>query len=75
MVHKYISVALDRGAKLIIVSKEVEIVDLEVTYVLVKDLRQHLGVISSNFYNWPQNKLEIIGITGYQWKKQLSLIF
>lgn len=26
--------------------------------------KKKLGVLASNFYNWPQKKLKIIGITG-----------
>lgn len=61
--HKFIDMAVEKGAAAIIGSKEIEI-EHPVTYVVVEDLRQKLGIIASNFYNWPQKKLEIIGITG-----------
>ncbi|WP_300342908.1 UDP-N-acetylmuramoyl-L-alanyl-D-glutamate--2,6-diaminopimelate ligase [Fusobacterium sp.] len=61
--HKYIKQAVENGAKAVIVSKEVEL-EFPIDYILVKDLRKNLGIIASNFYNYPQNRLKIIGITG-----------
>lgn len=61
--HKYIKNAVENGAKAILVSKKVPL-DFPVEYILVKDLRKNLGKIASNFYNYPQKKLKIIGITG-----------
>lgn len=61
--HNYIEQAVKNGAKCILVSKKVETV-FPVKYIWIKDLRRKLGVLASNFYNWPQKKLKIIGITG-----------
>ena len=35
-----------------------------VSYVLIEEIRHKLGYIASNFYEWPQRKLKIIGVTG-----------
>ncbi|WP_320047149.1 UDP-N-acetylmuramoyl-L-alanyl-D-glutamate--2,6-diaminopimelate ligase [uncultured Ilyobacter sp.] len=61
--HKFIDMVVKNGASAVIGSKEIE-VNHDITYIVVKDLRQKLGVIASNFYKWPQKKLEIVGITG-----------
>ena len=61
--HNYIEQAVKNGAECILVSKRVETV-FPVKYILIKDLRKKLGTIASNFYNWPQKQLKIIGITG-----------
>lgn len=61
--HDFIEQAVNKGAKCILVSKHIE-TKFPVEYILVKNLRRNLGVIASNFYNWPQKKLKIIGITG-----------
>lgn len=61
--HNYIEQAVKNGATCILVSKEVE-TKFSVEYILVEDLRRNLGVIASNFYDWPQKKLKIVGITG-----------
>ena len=72
--HDYIKSALEKGAKLVIVSKIVEIEDSEVTYVLVENLRKHLGTIASNFYGWPQEDLKVIGVTGTNGKTTSTYI-
>ncbi|MGF6906929.1 UDP-N-acetylmuramoyl-L-alanyl-D-glutamate--2,6-diaminopimelate ligase [Fusobacterium sp. PH5-44] len=61
--HNYIKNAYENGAKCIIVSKKVDL-EFPITYILVENLRKKLAIISSNFYQWPQNKLKIIGFTG-----------
>lgn len=61
--HNYIDKAVENGATCIITSKEVEIKH-NVSYVLVENLRSNLGFIASNFYEWPQRKLIVVGVTG-----------
>lgn len=61
--HSFIDAAVEKGATCIVVSKEVELKH-NVSYVLIEDLRQKLGYIVSNYFNWPQKKLKIIGVTG-----------
>ena len=61
--HDYIDSAVKNGATCIIVSKEVEMKH-NVSYVLIEEIRHKLGYIASNFYEWPQRKLKIIGVTG-----------
>lgn len=61
--HKFIDSAVEKGATCIVVSKEVELKH-NVSYVLVENLRHKLGYIASNYFDWPQKKLKIIGVTG-----------
>lgn len=62
--HNFIEKAIELGAKMIIVSKNVEIADKNISYIKVEDTRKVLGTIASNFYDWPQNSLKILGVTG-----------
>ena len=71
--HDYIEKAIERGAKLIIASRKVEVPE-EIGLVIVEDLRQHLGVIASNFYEWPQKQLKVVGITGTNGKTTSTYI-
>ena len=61
--HRYIDKALENGAAAVIVSEAVDLKG-DVSYFLVEDLRNKLGVIASNFYESPEKKLKIIGVTG-----------
>ena len=72
--HDYIEKAISLGARCILISKDVEILNKEVTYILVEDLRLHLGIITSNFYNWPQKNLKVIGVTGTNGKTTITYI-
>ena len=55
------------GAKVLIVSKEVEVPE-EVTVVKVADTRYALSLISAAYFDYPANTLKIIGITGTKGK-------
>jgi UDP-N-acetylmuramoyl-L-alanyl-D-glutamate--2,6-diaminopimelate ligase len=73
--HNYIEKAVSDGAKMIIAEKkDIAVTDKDVTYVFVENLRKHLGIIASNFFGWPQNRLKIIGITGTNGKTTSSYI-
>ncbi len=72
--HDFIPKAIELGAKMIVVSKEVTILDKEVTYVLVEDTRKVMGLIAANYYGHPEKKVKIIGITGTNGKTTTTYI-
>ena len=76
--HDFIQMAIDNGAGMIIVEKEIYPEYYRnyrnVTFVFVKDVRKHLGIIASNYFDYPQNNLKIIGITGTNGKTTSSYI-
>lgn len=71
--HSFIDTAIEKGAKLIFVSKNVEC-KAEVGYVLVNNLRKHLGHLASNFYGWPQKNIKILGVTGTNGKTTITYL-
>lgn len=71
--HNFIESAINLGAKCILVSKKVDM-QKGITYILVDDLFRNMGIIASNFYGWPQNRLKIIGITGTNGKTTTTYI-
>ncbi len=72
--HNYIEQAIKNGAKLIIASKTTEVKLNNIGYVLVENLRQNLGKIASNYYEWPQKELNLIGVTGTNGKTTSTYI-
>ncbi len=59
--HNYVADALKNGAIAIITEKELKVA---VPQIIVKDTRIAYSIILANFYDNPQNKLKIIGVTG-----------
>lgn len=70
--HKYIKDAIKRKAAAIVVSRNIKI--KEVPVIKVKNTNQALIEICKKFYDDPESKLEIIGITGTDGKTTTSII-
>ncbi|MDD3225538.1 MAG: UDP-N-acetylmuramoyl-L-alanyl-D-glutamate--2,6-diaminopimelate ligase [Clostridium sp.] len=61
--HNYVQNAVKSGAKVIVCSRDLKDMP-KVTVVKVKDSRKTLAKASTNFYDHPEKKLNMIGITG-----------
>lgn len=62
--HNFINTAIDNGA-IAIVCEEFPIEKNEkITYVKVKDSSFALGLIASNYYDNPSQKIKLVGVTG-----------
>ena len=62
--HDYISTAEQNGACAIICESLPNKLSPNVTYVTVPDSSFALGLVASNYYDNPSDKLKLIGITG-----------
>ena len=71
--HKFIPDAIRRGAKAIVVERDVE-VEEDVTVVKVKSSRKALAYMAAAYFNYPAKKMTIIGITGTCGKTSTSYI-
>lgn len=60
--HKYAADAVDRGAVAIIAERDMS--ELGVTCVICDNTRNALAMISATFYDHPERKFKLIGITG-----------
>ncbi|WP_185867364.1 UDP-N-acetylmuramoyl-L-alanyl-D-glutamate--2,6-diaminopimelate ligase [Blattabacterium cuenoti] len=72
--HKFIIDAIQKGASTIICEKNPFYIHKHITYVLVPDSMEALGIISSNFYDHPTKKIKLIGITGTNGKTSVATI-
>ena len=59
--HNYINNAIEKGANVIFVSKDVDIKE-NITVIKLKNTRESLSYLSSNLFGNPKDKLKIIGI-------------
>ncbi|UCH14816.1 MAG: UDP-N-acetylmuramoyl-L-alanyl-D-glutamate--2,6-diaminopimelate ligase [Bacteroidales bacterium] len=62
--HKFITAAIDKGARVIVCEVMPEKPDEKITYIKVKNPARALGFLASNFYENPSEKIQLIGITG-----------
>ena len=65
--HDYIQSAIEKGARVIVISKDVEIGE-DVTVIKIKDARRMLSLIAINYYDDPSKDLTTIAITGTKGK-------
>jgi UDP-N-acetylmuramyl-tripeptide synthetase len=72
--HEFIPDAIHKGANTIICEKIPFFIHKHITYVLVRDSMDALGIISSNFYDHPTKKIKLIGITGTNGKTSIANI-
>ncbi|MEN8137512.1 MAG: UDP-N-acetylmuramoyl-L-alanyl-D-glutamate--2,6-diaminopimelate ligase [Bacteroidota bacterium] len=70
--HKYISKAIELGAKAIVYQNNVDVDNDSVAWVKVGDSKEALGVIASNFYDNPSSKLKLVGVTGTNGKTTIA---
>lgn len=62
--HDYIEQAVRNGCVAIICENLPVSLNTDVTYVLVKNTAEALGIIAANFYDNPSEQIKIIGVTG-----------
>ena len=69
--HDFIDEAIKNGAKAVVVQKPVS---CSVPTILVENTNKELPLLASRFYDKPETKLDIIGITGTNGKTTVATI-
>ncbi len=59
--HRFIPMAVEKGASAVLCERAPE---TEIPYVLVKNTRYALAIVSANFFGRPASKMCMIGVTG-----------
>jgi UDP-N-acetylmuramoyl-L-alanyl-D-glutamate--2,6-diaminopimelate ligase len=62
--HEYIATAIEKGASVIIGEKLPESLLPGVTYVQVANSAKALGIMASNFFDNPSEKIKVVAVTG-----------
>lgn len=70
--HSFIGEAISKGARAIVVSKDIDING--VTLIKVKDTRAALSSLSAAFFARPSEKLGLIGVTGTNGKTSVAYL-
>lgn len=61
--HRYIPMALEKGAAALLVEHAVEDVPQNITVIQTENNRQALATLSANFYDHPTQKMRVTGVT------------
>lgn len=62
--HAFLGKAVEAGAVAIICEKLPDTIDETVVYAVVKNSAQALGIVASNFFGNPSEKIKLTGVTG-----------
>lgn len=72
--HTYVEQAISKGAVAVICEEIPENRIEKATYVCVSDSSEALGVVASNFYDNPSEKLKLVGVTGTNGKTTIATL-
>jgi UDP-N-acetylmuramoyl-L-alanyl-D-glutamate--2,6-diaminopimelate ligase len=72
--HEFLDRAISSGAIAIVCEKLPEAISDKATYVTVKNSADSLGIIASNFYGNPSQKIKLIGVTGTNGKTTVATL-
>lgn len=72
--HQFISKAIDLGAVAVILEELPAITHNDVTYIVVENTQEALGIIAHNFYDRPTDHLKLIGVTGTNGKTTIATL-
>ncbi|MGN0243168.1 MAG: UDP-N-acetylmuramoyl-L-alanyl-D-glutamate--2,6-diaminopimelate ligase [Lachnospiraceae bacterium] len=70
--HDFIPMAVEKGAKTIVVEKEDIVVEGDITVLSVENARYALAVLSAAYFGYPARELVAIGLTGTKGKTTTS---
>ena len=62
--HKFIEQAVGQGALAVVCECLPDIMNPDVTYIVVEDSSAALGTIASNYYGNPTKQIKLVGVTG-----------
>ncbi|HCN85302.1 MAG TPA: UDP-N-acetylmuramoyl-L-alanyl-D-glutamate--2,6-diaminopimelate ligase [Sphingobacteriaceae bacterium] len=72
--HQYIAQVVEKGATAIICEDLPEETQDDVCYIKTGNTAQALGILASNFYDNPSDKLKLVGVTGTNGKTTVATL-
>ena len=74
--HTFIPSCVEKGASVIVLDNSQYLADMKdgVTYVLVKNSEQALGLLAHQWYGCPSEKLTLVGVTGTNGKTTIATL-
>ena len=72
--HEYIAMAEEKGAVAIVCENMPEKQNPDIAYINLTDAQSVAGVLATNFYNRPAQKLKLVGVTGTNGKTTIATL-
>lgn len=72
--HDYIDQAVEQGAKVVFIEKELTTYHEGVDYYLSAHLRAELGLLAANYYDHPSREMKVVGVTGTNGKTTITTL-
>lgn len=72
--HQFIESSIAKGAKVIVCQEEPVTLHTDVTYVVVDDVSEIVGVMAANFYDYPSRDMKVVGVTGTNGKTTVATL-
>lgn len=70
--HDFLDSAIEKGAKIVVVEEMPEKMREDIGYVKVPNTDRALAYLANSYYDYPSEKLRIIGVTGTNGKTTIS---
>jgi UDP-N-acetylmuramoyl-L-alanyl-D-glutamate--2,6-diaminopimelate ligase len=70
--HDFIEKAIDNGTEIIVAEKVIENLREGITWIIVQNSAEALGLLASEFYGHPSKKLKLVGVTGTNGKTTVA---
>ena len=70
--HKYIPEAIKKGAVAILVQEDTVVENNKITIIKVNDTRKAVALIANRYYDFPSQKVKLVGITGTNGKTTVA---
>ena len=72
--HRFVTAAIENGAKVVVLQKDVEIKEEGITVIKVSDTRKVMAVLANNMYGHPSSQLSLVGVTGTNGKTSTTFL-
>src|SRR5690606_18725820 len=72
--HLYMDEVVEAGTQAIVCQQLPSSPKAGITYIVVENSAQALGIIASNFYNNPSSRIKLLGITGTNGKTTVATL-
>ena len=72
--HDFINKAIEKGASVIVCEQLPENLNSDTTFVVLKDIRKDMAIIISNFFDHPDKKMTLVGVTGTNGKTTIATL-